>query len=208
MTVAPDWWLTQSHRSQSLRSSGNITGTSLSRCLVIARMFIIRIQSRSARQAKAGSARCSWETPGMTDAAQVSLPLSRSIAHNNLVGRGLEWGAPSEKAGSRPDHPFGGRQAAGAAARRGCRAARAPPAPTTPRNVPRNVACQPNRPFTSTPTATPATIARVSPPVIIDRRGQTAGLDPVRRHTLAAGMAESARGRRAARTLHGLPPVR
>jgi hypothetical protein len=203
MTVAPDCWLTQSHRSQSLRSSGNTTGTSLSRCLVIARMSMIRIQSRSARQAKAGSARCSWETPGMTDPAQVSLPLSRSIAHNNLAGRELEWGAPYGQ-GSRPDHPFGGRPAAGAAARRGCRAARAPPAPTTPRNV----ACQPNRPFTSTPTATPATIARVSPPVIIDRRGQTAGLDPVRRHTLAAGMAENARSRRAARALHGLPPVR
>ena len=71
MTAAPDWWLTQSHHSQSLHSPGNTTGTLLSRCLVIARMSIIRSQSRSARQAKAGSARCSWETPGMTDAGQV-----------------------------------------------------------------------------------------------------------------------------------------
>jgi hypothetical protein len=203
MTVAPDWWLTQSHRSQSLRSSGNTTGTSLSRvfgyCANVHNTNPVEISS-------AGESRIREMFMGNTwnDRRRASFAPSFTINSSQQPSRQRARVGCSIRQGSRPDHPFGGRQAAGAAARRGCRAARAPPAPTTPRNV----ACQPNRPFTSTPTATPATIARVSPPVIIDRRGQTAGLDPVRRHTLAAGMAENTRSRRAARALHGLPPVR
>jgi hypothetical protein len=112
MTVAPDWWLTQSHRSQSLRSSGNTTGTSLSRvfgyCANVHNTNPVEISS-------AGESRIREMFMGNTwnDRRRASFAPSFTINSSQQPSRQrARWGAPYDKARGQIILSVGGRRPA------------------------------------------------------------------------------------------------